>query len=246
MNFQINKAIAIGIDGSFDYNTSMTELLAQTVPLSLAAAIDPVLLTLTLTLLAGKYYPKGRTLAFLIGAGIVLALIAWAGILIGEGIIGGESGKAATKGIIDLIFGALLFYLGISSLLEKKREPEAGEAELAEKQVQKKGLAKWFITGIIVNITNIDALVLYLTASKEIGHSDIMSGEKILVAVISGLIVLAPVVVPLFLSIVIPRTAEKVLTPIGKFMTRYGAYIVSTIFFLFAVMILYRGLKIFI
>ena len=131
----------------------MGETLSQIIPLSLAAAIDPVLLTLTLTLLAGKNYPKGRAISFFLGSAIVMALVAYLGILLGEGVIGGKDRHIA-KAVIDIIFAFLLFFLGINSLLEKKREKkEEKKLEEVEKEIPSRGWLKWLIVGFIVNIT---------------------------------------------------------------------------------------------
>ena len=224
----------------------MGETLSQIIPLSLAAAIDPVLLTLTLTLLAGKNYPKGRAISFFLGSAIVMALVAYLGILLGEGVIGGKDRHIA-KAVIDIIFAFLLFFLGINSLLEKKREKkEEKKLEEVEKEIPSRGWLKWLIVGFIVNITNVDAVILYLTATKEIGHAQLSSPDMITLAVISGAIVLLPILLPLILTIIIAKTAAKVLSPIGKFMEKYGAYIVGAIFIGFGVMMMVRGIKIFI
>lgn len=222
----------------------MTELLAQIIPLCLGASIDPVLLALTLTILSSKNHSKAKAFSFLFGSMLVIALIAYFGILLGEGVIGGGD-RHVLKAIIDIVFGVLLFYLGVSAIIEKnKKKNEENEIKNEEKEAQGKGLIKWLIVGFIVSITNVDAIVLYLTASKEIGYTDFSNFTKIIISAIGGIIVLFPIVLPLVLSIIIPKTAEKILKPVGKFMDKYGSYIVAFIFIGFAVIMLYKGLKI--
>jgi len=222
----------------------MAELFAQIIPLCIGAAIDPVLLALTLTLLSSKNHPKAKAFSFLFGSVLVMALIAYLGILLGEGIIGGGD-RHILKATIDIIFGVLLFYLGISSIIEKNKEKNTEkDIKKEENEVRGKGLLKWLVVGFIVNITNVDALVLYFTACKEIGHADFSAFDKIIFSIISGTIVLFPIILPLFFSIIIPKTAEKILKPVGKFMDKYGSYIVAVIFIAFAIIMLIKGLKI--
>ena len=215
----------------------MFELLIKVIPLGIGSTISPVVFGIALTLLGGKHYPKQRILAYLLGAVITVVILAIVGMLIGSGAVAGAA--LIPSASIDILIGFLLIVFGIKSALSKKEEKS--DISLGHEKPSPQ-LAKWFLIGFIINITNFDAVMLNITAIKEIFEAGIAPAYEIILAVICDLLFLLPILLPLFVYLIMPNTAEKILSPIGAAAEKYGKYILAAIFFVFGVYLLSKGL----
>jgi hypothetical protein len=214
------------------------ELLIKVIPLGIGSTISPVVFGIALTLLAGKHYPKQRTFAYLLGAVITVVILAVVGMLIGSGSVAGAA--LAPSASIDVLIGFLLIIFGIRALTAKPKGEKPGVALGHEKASPQ--LAKWFLIGFIVNITNFDAVVLNVTAVKEIFGSGAGPSYEIILTIICDLLFLLPVLLPIFVYLLMPNTARKILEPIRSAAEKYGKYILVLIFFIFGIYMLSKGL----
>jgi hypothetical protein len=82
----------------------MTDLLAQVVPLALAAAISPVVFLVQLTTLTGPK-PIARGSALTAGAAVVLIVLSTIGVALGGTSF---STNDTLKGALNIVLGALL------------------------------------------------------------------------------------------------------------------------------------------
>lgn len=212
----------------------MFDLLVKVIPLGIGSAISPVVFGIALTLLAGKHYPKGRTFAYLLGAVITVAILAFVGMLIGSGSVAGAA--LIPSASIDVLIGFLLIVFGIKALMAKK---EKTDIALGHEKTSPQ-LAKWLFIGFIVNITNFDAVVLNVTAVKEIFEAG--AGHEILLTVVCDILFLLPVLLPVSVYLLMPGTARKVLEPVGNAAEKYGKYVLAAIFFIFGVYLFSKGL----
>lgn len=216
----------------------MTDLLIKILPLDLASTLSPGILALTVFLLSKKEYRIGRTLALWIGSFAVAVALAIVGLKLGNSIQDPDN-KRIIDNIVDLVLSALFFYFGIKSLLVK-------DTDKSEKNVEKsesRDLWKWFLIGLIISVTNFDAVIFNLTAAKEIGQSDVTGTSKLLLLIMGGVFFTLPIILPLVLYLIMPKLAQKILDPLNAFLTKYGRYIVALIFIVFAVYLLIKGLK---
>ena len=213
----------------------MLELLAKIIPLAAASTLSPIILGISLVLLAGRNSPKKRAFAFLMGGVVVAALLAFLGSQVGGGgMVPGHLSAHA-----DLFLGAMFIAFAVSSFRSREKEnvPNVG----AEKEKGFPGMLKLFIAGFVVNITNLDAVVLNFTAIKEIFGSSIMYWEKIALTLFCDLFFLLPGMLPLLVYLIMPEKAENALEPIGKAMRKYGRYVVGAIFLLFGTYFIWKG-----
>lgn len=216
----------------------MTDLLIKILPLDLASTLSPGILALTVFLLSKKEYRIGRTLALWIGSFAVAVALAIVGLKLGNSIQDPDN-KRIIDNIVDLVLSALFFYFGIKSLLVK-------DTDKSEKNVEKdesRDLWKWFLIGLVISVTNFDAVIFNLTAAKEIGQSDVTGTSKLLLLIMGGVFFTLPIILPLVLYLIMPKLAQKILDPLNAFLTKYGRYIVALIFIVFAVYLLIKGLK---
>ena len=213
------------------------ELLVKVVPLAVASTMSPVVFGIAVALLAGKVHQIKRTLAFFLGAIITVIILALIGSFLGGG--GADAGIKAfhPSASMDLVLGVLFIAFGIMSV-----RPSKEKGPKVEKEGGKAGLAKWFVVGFLTNILNFDAVLLNITAVKEVFQSGIAFGQEIAVTVLCDLFFLLPVLLPLAVYLVYPEKAKKVLEPLGVLMKKYGGYIVMAIFFVFGGYFIMRGM----
>lgn len=212
----------------------MFELLLKVLALGIASAFSPVILGVTVALLARKNRPVLHSLFFLTGGIISAAIILALGLIIAAGSSSPVFHPSVTT---DLLLGTLFLIFGFSSLLSKPRardKTEAPKTDLA--------MFKWLLVGFFLNITNFDAILLYLTAAKEVFEAQLPLMEKAPLALLSTLFFLLPTLLPIALWLLLPGASKKVLAPIGAAMDKYGKYVVAVIFFGFGVYLLSKAL----
>lgn len=215
----------------------MAELLIKIFPLQLATTLSPGIFALTLVLFAQKKYAVGRVLALFLGSILVALLLGFLGLQTGQNIHA-ISSHGQTAIIFDFILAILFLYFGIRGLIKPDQERKAITTENPTRQ-----LGKWFIVGFVISITNFDAVLLNFGAAKEIGTSSIILPDKILLLFMGIIFFVLPILIPLIFYLLLPSAAQKILTPINKFLIKYGRFLVSTIFIIFAIYLIYKGLK---
>jgi len=215
----------------------MTEVLVKIIPLDLAATLSPGILALTIILLGGEIQPKARSFSFLFGTLIIAIAIA---------ILGFVLGKVATPGIepttvsavIDLIFGLFFLFYGMKILLAK---------EILIKAEEGRGFHffKWFVVGIIVSVTNFDAVLLSFAAAKEVGDAVVGDPDKIILLIVNIFFFVLPTTLPIALYLLFPKFAVGVLEKINQVVIKYSRYILFVMFVIFAIYFLYKGIGFF-
>ena len=189
----------------------MLAALGIVVPLGLAGAVSPVLLTEQTVLLAG---PDGERagVRFAAGAALVLLIIVSALMLFGRAIsLPTEPSLDAT---LDLVLG--LFLLVLAGVLHARRR-RAAERSNGSRRAQAA-----FGFGAFSMATNFTTLALMLPAAKEISTADVdIAGRVVLVLV---LVVLAtmPAWLPLALTLVAPGPGRRVLGAVQTLIDRHG------------------------
>jgi len=118
-----------------------------------------------------------------------------------------------------------------------RRLPVHGAASSAQ-------FAKWFALGLLLNITNFDAVLLNITATKEIFQAGIHVVSAVLLTGICDALFLLPIILPISAYMIAPNTAEKALGPVAAASEKYGKYLLMIILLSFGVYLLWRGLGI--
>lgn len=189
------------------------QLLAETLPLALGAAVSPIVLAITIAMLTGT----GRTtraLAFLAGESI--PLLAFASLLLVFGASVSFKASPGAMATIDLVFGAVLLLVGLRALRHEiaERGSLADPGDLAEIHEQHAGVAaaRAFAIGVGSMATNFTSLILYLPAMKTVAASPLALPDRLVVTVLVIAVVLSTVWLPLVLSLAAPDTADRVLS----------------------------------
>lgn len=214
----------------------MTQLLVKVIPLDLAMILlSPGILALALLVLGSQFRPKLRTFSLFLGTLVTAIILAFLGLSLGQAAPS-EIHPTLFSAVLDLILGAFFIFFGIRTLFKKERQTKSEEN-------QKPQLAKWFIIGLIISITNFDAVFLLLAASKEVGGSGVSKLNEIILLLVNILFFTFPSLLPLVFYFVAPNFAGRVLTKVNQFVLKYSKYLIFVLFVIFGIYFIFRGLK---
>jgi hypothetical protein len=95
--------------------------------------------------------------------------------------------------------------------------------------------------GAVLLLTDVTSLVLYIPALKEIMKASIPAPEKLAVAFIPFLAVIAPVIIPAVLASLAPKVVDRLLKPLNDWVSKNQRVIGMLICFLFGFYLLWKG-----
>jgi hypothetical protein len=193
----------------------MSSLLAEVVPLALAAAISPVVFLLQLNTLTGPR-PIARGAALTAGAAIVLIVGSTIGVALGGT---GFAERDSLQAAINLAFGALLIGVGLRALL---RPPKPKPAEPDPKPTS---IGRSFLAGAGGMASNVTTFALYIPALALIAGSKLPLGQRGLAGLIILLITLMVAWVPLLIAAIVPGATSRLLPALGGWMTENNRWI---------------------
>jgi hypothetical protein len=211
----------------------MSSLLAEVIPLALAAAISPVVFLLQLNTLTGPR-PLSRGAALTAGAAIVLIIGSTLGVLLGGT---GFSDRPTLQAVINIGFGVLLILVGLRALL---RPPKPKPAELDEKPT---GLGRSFLAGAGGMASNVTTFALYIPALALIAGSNLPLRQRGLAGLIILLITLMVAWVPLLVAAVVPGATTRLLPALGGWMTRNDRWIQVVLGLGFGIWLFVKGVS---
>jgi hypothetical protein len=207
-------------------------VLAVVIPLGLAAAISPVMLTEQTVLLAG---PDGRRAAarYAVGATVTLLLFASAVVAFGQTISLPESPHLDAT--LDLLLGALL--LGLA-LLVRRRQPRVHRARPSRGETRVRAALPF---GVVSMATNVTTLGLVAPAAKEVASSDLGFATRALIVVALVALGSLPAWSPVALTEVAPGPAQRGLRALSGVIARRGRAVVVGCVGVFGALLLLRG-----
>ena len=199
----------------------MLAALAVVIPLGLAGAVSPVMLTEQTVLLAG---PHGGSAAVRYAAGVVLTtfVIVVAIVLFGRAI--SLPTKPHLDATLDLVLGLVLVSVAVFVLVSGRRRggspSRKGGDERGAGGSHRSRAA--FAFGVFAMATNVTTLALIAPAAKEISRTDVaIAAEAVLVLVLVGLVSM-PAWVPVVLTRLAPSPSQRGLTAVRDQIARRG------------------------
>lgn len=217
----------------------MLELLAKILPLGVAMMLaSPMVFPLSFYLLGSKVHPRLRTFFLFLGTAVVGVVVTIAGFFVGQVTVP-DAGPTLASALIDLALGGLFAFFAIKALTAKERAARVDESQPHH------FLWRAFGFGAVLELLNFDALFLVFAAAKEVSTANVAALGTVLFLVLIVAFFTAPVTIPLFLAIALPKFATSVFGRLNKFIMKYSKYIVFIIFAAFAVLLLYKGIKFF-
>jgi hypothetical protein len=212
------------------------ELLAQLLPLMLAAAANPVVITMVVLLLTAPDRPMLRASAFFAGFAAVLT----AGGILGLTIFHSSRETFGPGGTlyawIDIGFGLLM--LGAAVLTFVRR----GAGDGATRLVERVGPLACVGLGAVMMLTDTSAIAAYVPLLHEISNSGLDRADRAVALVISNLVILAPIGVPILIRALAPQRADRALAAIRRFLDRHGPAIAAIVFTALGALLVIRGI----
>jgi hypothetical protein len=209
------------------------QLLAFVVPLGLAGAISPVLLTEQTVVLAG---PNGVRTARAFAAGAMVTLFAFVCVLVVFGRSISLPKTPHLNATLDVVIGALLLalalFLHLRNPKQKVEKPPRGEMDARAA----------YAFGTVSMATNFTTLALIVPASKEIASSHVDLAERFIVALVLVILASIPAWLPLALTMIAPGPAMRGLNAFGNFIQRSGRLATVILLALIGLFLVIRGI----
>jgi Sap-like sulfolipid-1-addressing protein len=208
------------------------QVLGVVVPLGLAGAVSPVMLTEQTVLLSR---PDGRRAAALYAAGAALTLLIFTSIIVAFGHAITLPKEPHVDATLDLLLGGALVALAVVLRLRRPREPKARAAR------RELGGSAALAFGVVSMATNVTTLALVTPAAKEIAASDLgLAGRTVLVVALVAL-ASTPAWSPVALTDVAPGPAERGLRAFAGLITRHGRLLTVVCLAAFGALLVLRG-----
>jgi hypothetical protein len=218
----------------------MDQLFIKVLPLSLASAVSPASLAVSLVLLGGKIHPRMKAFAYLLGGALVALAVTVLGLLL-------ASRASPTTGphahaVIDAVLGSLLLALGVVALAIKPRKDGRSLSGL-DSQSERRQLGTCAFVGLLAMGLNVSSLVPFLAAVREVGRAVVSMEVKGVALGVAWMLLLLPMVLPLVIYLIAPNAAARILTPISIVATKYGRYLVAAICLILGSVFIWEGLQ---
>jgi threonine/homoserine/homoserine lactone efflux protein len=209
-------------------------LLLVLLPLGLAAAVSPVMLTEQTVLLAT---PDGRRTGLLYATGTVVVLT----LLVGGVVLLGQSlslpAAPHLDAALDLLLGALLCAIALMLHLWRRSDPSTSRQHTRKRMSPPAA----FGFGVFSMATNVTTLALVAPAAKEIAASDVAAWEGVVAAALLVSLGCVPAWAPVVLVAVAPQTAGGLLDRLELLIQRHGRLLVVVLIAAAGVFLLVRG-----
>lgn len=190
----------------------MIQVLAIVVPIGLAGAVSPVLLTEQTVLLAGSGTKAAR--AFAAAVLLVLALLVTVLVVFGHTIELPKAPKLSAS--LDIVVGLPL--LGLAWLLHKR----TGKPKEQDGSGRTMDTRAAFAFGIFSMSTNFTTIALMVPGAKEIAAGQLDVVERVIAGLVLILLAAIPAWLPLLLTAVAPQSASRVLGGFSNAIDRHG------------------------
>lgn len=214
----------------------MLHLLVVLVPLGLAAAVSPVMLTEQTVLMAG---PHGRRtgLSYAAGTAAVLVVLVGAVLLLGRSIALPRAPRLDAS--LDLTIGGLLLVLA-AVVARWHRHP--GHQEVRRHSPAGLAPPAAFAFGLFSMATNVTTLALVVPAAKEIAAEGLPAWESLVAALALVALAALPAWAPVALVAAAPEAAHRLLEALQRVIRRHGRTLVVVLIAAVGAFLVVRGI----
>jgi hypothetical protein len=214
----------------------LLELLVRLLPLMLAAAANPVVITMVVLLLTAPERPLLRAWSFLAGFALVLVVggILFLTIFHNNTATFGPGGHLYAW--IDIGFGAVMLVAAVVTIRR------SGSGDASSRLLNRVGAVACLGLGAVMMATDTSAIAAYVPLLHEISNSDLQRRDHWIVLAISDLVILAPIAAPALIRVIAPERAGTVLAAIRSFLDRHGSQIAAAVFVALGAYLLVRGI----
>lgn len=227
----------------------MGSLLAQVVPLALGAAVSPALLTVAVLTISSPR--RGLVRGFALAGGVIAALAALTalGLTVLSHVTNHPSAtRTAVSDAVDVVIGIVLLALAVRGLLARRGAqgdtdgPDGAPRGDSERRGAPMGLVATFGLGAVLMLSNVTTIILYIPAMKEVTKADVSDATKAVATAVALVITALPVLLPLVLRLVAPRSSERWLGALNSTISRHRHAFIVGVEVVFGVYLLVKGL----
>jgi len=213
------------------------ELIADILPLVLAAAVNPATIGLVVLILATAERPLLRAAAFCAGFAVVLVGASAAGLVALTSIGGGIDTDSPALGWVDIAMGSALLVSSALSLLRQ------GDIAAQQRRLRGAPLPAFFGLGAVMMLSSLNSLAVSVSLLHRIAVADVNGFERALALAFTDAVILLPVLAPLALVVLAPPLAERVLPRIRAGVDRYGVAVGAVVFVAIGAYLLVDGIS---
>ena len=196
----------------------MLHLLAVVLPLALAAAVSPVMLTEQAVVLAA---PDGRRPAWMYAAGTAAVLSVVVGVVVTAGQSLSLPRAPTLSASLDVVVGGALLALALVLWWWKRDRVARAKPPHAHMTP-----SRAFGFGAFSMATNVTSLALVVPAAKEIASSDLAIGWCVVAAALLVVVVCLPAWAPVAATALAPAVAEGLLAGLHNLIDQHGRSLV--------------------
>lgn len=209
----------------------MGSIFIQILPLALAASVNPTGLLFIMMILSGEAGLRHGA-RFLTGATLMLVVLGLLVVLAWDkGASEASDHRSLASGIADILLGVAVIVLLAKAIFMKK----------ASSPRLRQGRRPWLALGVLYMLTNFSSLIPFIAAARIIGDGSLSPWEELVLLVPLILIAMTMVTFPVAANWLAPQKSQRVLEPLGRFMSRYGARITEGIFLVIAAYLVLHG-----
>jgi cytochrome c biogenesis protein CcdA len=166
----------------------MLSLLIDILPLMVAAASNPAVITVVVLLLTASERPLPRAIAFVAGFAVVLVALGIAGLLLFRSSRETFGTGGALFAWLDIVLGVVM--LTGAAITYLRRNAATGGADRLLGRVSP---AAFVGVGAVFMVTNTSAIVAYLPLLREIAIAPVSHAERVVALALSDIVIVAPI-----------------------------------------------------
>jgi hypothetical protein len=209
----------------------MGALIPRLIVIGLGASVSPVAIMVLITVLTRKH-ARRNSLLFLAAFTLTLIALGVAGVYLLH--LGGSGEKEKIDAYIDLALG-IICLLAIPLSIRKKTRKEQPEVETDLKP------SRAFILGGVTMLVNTSTLVIFVAGLHAITAAKLEAMDDFLALLVLTAATLITLLVPMALYFAFPKSAERLLSRLGAWLSKHKKLIATAILLAFGVYLSVKG-----
>jgi hypothetical protein len=215
----------------------MDKELLKMLPLAITAAVNPTGMCVLMAVLA-----RSKKTALALTVAFSLVFVAFGVAVVGFGLKVSTGQHSSLSAVIDLVAAVLVAILGVRSITRRKKAT-ADDGEGARGRFAHLGAPAGFVAGLGLAITDVTSLIPYGVALKDFTLAALSAVDEAILIVVFLAIALAPMWLPVIVALAFPQTADKILQPLERMLTRHGDRIMGVVCLVLAAYLTVKGVR---
>jgi threonine/homoserine/homoserine lactone efflux protein len=215
------------------YGSGVSDLLAQTVPLSLAAAISPLVMMGILAILAGPH-PKVNGVAYTLGVVAMTAGLIAIGLAIVEHQKSKSGGGPVGSPWADAVIGTILI-LFAAQMMRPKHSTDRDKATDHRNRLIKQDSSPvaYFVLGAVLMVVNFSTIIVLMAILRNVAQAGQPAVNDVIAMTIVTVITTIPAWGPLVLVLAGGAAMSDRVTRLGQWTNHNAKYILGVLFIVF-------------